>query len=478
MPTSPSYRSAPLFPSLGEGFFDPVEAARFPERILRFRNQRWAERVGLGSLDAEAWEAHFARFEPLPGNLDRPLALRYHGHQFGTYNARLGDGRGFLFAQLRDAGRGPDDPEKGRLLDLGTKGSGQTPWSRGGDGRLTLKGGVREVLATEMLEALGVSTSKTFSLFETGESLFRGDEPSPTRSSVLVRLNHSHIRFGSFQRHAHLGHKDRLDALLQFSVEHHLPEARAQEGPLPVGFLHEVTRRSAALCASFMAAGFVHGVLNTDNMNITGESFDYGPYRFLPVYDPAFTAAYFDETGLYAFGRQPRTFVWNLARLAEALSPLCPDAAFAPALRAFEPAFVEALHAKFLRRLGLTSNGPEEDEALLDACLGFLQESGVGYDRFFFDWYGGLASAARARRSPVATKYTGTRFVALERAMGGHDPARVELLDDPYFQGDGPCSLLIDEIEAIWSDIAERDDWSAFEAKVERIRRFGALFAD
>jgi uncharacterized protein YdiU (UPF0061 family) len=127
--------------------------------------------------DAE-WEAHFARFEPLPDNMPEPLAMRYHGHQFRTYNPDIGDGRGFLFAQVRD--------DKSRLLDLATKGSGQTPYSRFGDGRLTLKGGVREVLAAEMLEALGVNTSKAFSLYETGEALTRGDEPSPTRSSVLV----------------------------------------------------------------------------------------------------------------------------------------------------------------------------------------------------------------------------------------------------------------------------------------------------
>jgi uncharacterized protein YdiU (UPF0061 family) len=128
----------------------------------------------------------------LADNLPQPLALRYHGHQFGVYNPELGDGRGFLFAQLRDG--------NGRLLDLGTKGSGQTPWSRQGDGRLTLKGAVREILATEMLEALGANTSKTFSVVETGESLWRGDEPSPTRSAVMVRLSHGHIRIGTFQR--------------------------------------------------------------------------------------------------------------------------------------------------------------------------------------------------------------------------------------------------------------------------------------
>src|ERR1019366_4907850 len=168
--------------------YDVVSAARFPLGILRHRNQPAAESTGLGNLDTDAWRAAVWHFDPLAGSLQEPLALRYHGHQFGVDNPQLGDGRGFLFAQLGD--------RSGRLLDLGPKGSGTTPWSRGGDGRLTLKGGVREVLATEMLEALGVPTSKSLSLFETGEALQRGDEPSPTRSSVLVRLGHSHIRFG------------------------------------------------------------------------------------------------------------------------------------------------------------------------------------------------------------------------------------------------------------------------------------------
>src|SRR5205814_7444398 len=146
-----------------------------------------------------------------------PLAMRYHGHQFRTYNPDLGDGRGFLYAQMREVGAD-------RLLDLGTKGSGRTPWSRGGDGRLTLKGGVREVLATAMLEALGVPTSRSFSLIETGEPLERGDEPSPTRSAVLVRLSHGHIRFGRFQRHAFFERPDRITALVDHVVETYYPE--------------------------------------------------------------------------------------------------------------------------------------------------------------------------------------------------------------------------------------------------------------
>ena len=186
------YTPSPVYLTLGDGFADAVEAADFPETILRWRNDVSAAEIGLAELSDDEWLAHFGRFDPLPDNLPQPLALRYHGHQFRAYNPDLGDGRGFLFAQMRD--------DKGRLIDLATKGSGTTPWSRQGDGRLTLKGAVRELLATEMLEALGANTSKTFSVIETGESLWRNDEPSPTRSAVMVRLSHGHIRIGSFQR--------------------------------------------------------------------------------------------------------------------------------------------------------------------------------------------------------------------------------------------------------------------------------------
>src|SRR5690349_19275023 len=294
MPISPAYTAAPRFSELGAEFADPVQAEAFPQTILRFRNDRAAASVGLDALTDAEWIAHFGRFQPLPGNLDPPLAQRYHGHQFRVYNPELGDGRGFLFAQLREA-------KTDRLLDLGTKGSGETPWSRQGDGRLTLKGGMREVLATAMLEALGVPTSRSFSLIETGEALTRGDEPSPTRSAVLVRLSHSHIRFGSFQRHAFFEAADRITALTDHVIANYYPELEGANDR-PAALLAAVCERAATLTAKWMAAGFVHGVLNTDNMNITGESFDYGPYRFMPHSDPNFTAAYFDHAGLYSFG--------------------------------------------------------------------------------------------------------------------------------------------------------------------------------
>ncbi|MET0366837.1 MAG: protein adenylyltransferase SelO family protein, partial [Methylobacterium sp.] len=283
----PSRRHA----DLGPDFFDVVAPARFPKTVLRHRNQPWAERVGLGGLTDEEWVAHFGRFEPLPGSFEEPLALRYHGHQFRSYNPELGDGRGFLFAQLHDL-------KDGRLLDLGTKGSGTTPWSRTADGRLTLKGGVREVLATSMLEALGVYTSKSFSLIETGEDLIRGDEPSPTRSSVLVRLSHGHIRIGTFQRFLALEQPENVGKLLDHTITTHRPDLwREGVEDRAAAFLEDVTVRVARMGAQWAAAGFVHGVLNTDNINVTGESFDYGPWRFLPEFDPNFTAAYFDQSG-------------------------------------------------------------------------------------------------------------------------------------------------------------------------------------
>jgi serine/tyrosine/threonine adenylyltransferase len=470
VPLSAHLQPAAATPALGEGFFDAVEPARFPRAVLRYRNQPWAERVGLGELSPAEWIDRFARFEPIAGSLPVPLALRYHGHQFQTYNAALGDGRGFLYAQLRD-------PLDGRLLDLGTKGSGRTPWSRSADGRLTLKGGVREALATEMLEALGVYTSRTFSVIETGEMLTRGDEPSPTRSSVLVRLSHGHVRFGSFQRHAHAGDADRLRRLLAFSIEHYFPALAAiPPAEQPARFLREVARRSAKLVASWMAAGFVHGVLNTDNMNVTGESFDYGPYRFVPRYDPRFVAAYFDETGLYAFGRQTEILFWNLERLADALSPLAPRGSLRGELVDFETRAMRLFHLAFLDRLGVAAVDPILDSLLVSRCVCFLGDSGAGYDRFFFDWYGGLASESRAMSGPAASFYTGEKWSAVRRTLEGRAPTHPGRLADPYFAGEAPCSLLIDEIEAIWKPIAEDDDWRLFEAKIASIRRMARVF--
>jgi serine/tyrosine/threonine adenylyltransferase len=445
-----AYRPERPLMGLADWLGDPVEPAAFPQTILRWRNDRAAASVGLEGLPDERWVAHFARFEPLAGTLPQPLALRYHGHQFRVYNPEIGDGRGFTFAQLRAV--------DGRLLELGTKGSGTTPWSRTADGRLTLKGAVRELLATEMIEALGVNTSKTFSIVETGEELARGDEPSPTRSAVLVRLSHGHIRIGSFQRLAALGEAEHMAELVDYCLAQFpgpVPPAGAAGRDEPaIVFMHQVVERLADLAASWMVAGFVHGVLNTDNMNVTGESFDYGPWRFLPAWEPGFTAAYFDHAGLYAFGRQPEALYWNCGQLAIALRALAESAPLLAALERFGPLYMDNVRRRWLWRLGVSSQGPERDAELVAACEAAMNESGEAPDRFFHRHRFGRGGEG-----------------GLVAALAGYQP--VPQATGAWEEGDPP-SLVIDEVERVWAAIAERDDWTPLYAIVQRIRSFGS----
>ncbi|MBU4432956.1 MAG: YdiU family protein [Alphaproteobacteria bacterium] len=463
MRLSPAYRPDPKFMALGRDFADPVAAADFPMTRLRFRNDRAAATVGLDGLSDAAWLATFGRFEPLPDNQPQPLAMRYHGHQFRSYNPDLGDGRGFLFAQLREAGTG-------RLLDLATKGSGQTPWSRQGDGRLTLKGGLREILAAGLLEALGVPTSRAFSLVETGEALQRGDEPSPTRSAVLTRLSHSHIRFGTFQRQAYLERPDLITVLVDHAVETYYPHL-ADEPDRPAALMTAVVAASARLLAGWMSAGFVHGVLNTDNMVVTGESFDYGPWRFLPRNDPNFTAAYFDHNGLYSFGRQPEAVFWNLQQLAACLTLVTDQAGLLAALNGFSDAYRDALRAAMLRRLALKPRDPESDIALVSAAFKALAGGGdaLRWEPFFFDWFGGAASETRAMAGPRAALYGEEAFVDFRRRLADFEPERPERLAHPAFGRDAPEELLVEEVESLWAPIAAADDWAPVYAKLQRI---------
>lgn len=446
-----SYHPDPAILDLAGWIGDPVAPADFPETQLRFRNDRAAASVGLAGLGDAAWTAHFGRFAPLPGNLPQPLALRYHGHQFRNYNPEIGDGRGFLYAQLR-AG-------DGRLMDLGTKGSGTTPHSRSGDGRLTLKGAMREILATEMLEALGVNTSKTLSVIETGERLWRGDEPSPTRSAVLVRLSHSHIRIGTFQRLLALEEADEMEQLVDYCLTQFPgpppPEGAPGREEPAVRLLHHVVERMADLAASYMVAGFVHGVLNTDNMNVTGESFDYGPWKWLPTWDPGFTAASFDYSGLYAFGRQPEAIHWNCGQFAVALRLLADSPPLIVALERFGSLYMAAVARRWCWRLGVVPQGLEPDTQLIAACEAAMRDSGVQPDAFFF--------AHRGGRGPE-TGAVGELLTAYEPIGAAHE----------YWADPAPQSLVLDEVEAIWAAIDRDDDWGPLHAKVAAIRRMGA----
>ncbi|MGJ8561016.1 MAG: protein adenylyltransferase SelO family protein [Litorimonas sp.] len=426
---------------LGEDFSDPVAPARFPAHTLRYADTHSAASLGLEDVD---WTSRFGRFEPFEGSLPEPLALRYHGHQFRNYNPDIGDGRGFLYAQCRDA--------DGRLLDFGTKGSGQTPFSRRGDGRLTLLGGVREVLATRYLEHLGVNTSRSFCLIETGEDLQRHDEPSPTRSAVLTRLQHSHIRFGTFQRQAFYGLTDNLEALVDYCRRHFYPDVTR-----PADLLRAVAIRSADLVASWMAAGFVHGVMNTDNMNITGEVFDFGPYRFLPHYDPAFTAAYFDHNGLYAFARQPEAMGWNLGQLAQSLSLIEEDQALIDALSAYADHYEAALVRHVFRRLRLDI--PKKGAAdFVKLTFDRLRDSQASWPNFFHDWAGG-ENAASLQDYPDSA-WADWKQTYRTLTPSGSRP-----------ETERPVTLLYDEIGALWAPIDKHDDWSLFRDTLETYDR-------
>lgn len=442
--------------ALQPNFADAVAAADFPQTILRFRNDRAAASVGLQTMTDAQWIAHFGRFAPLDGSLPQPLALRYHGHQFRTYNPDIGDGRGFLFAQLRDGAS--------RLLDLGTKGSGRTPYSRFGDGRLTLKGGVREILATEMLEALGVNTSRTFSLIETGEALERNDEPSPTRGAALVRLSHSHIRIGSFQHAAFHEDAALLDRLTRYSLTQ-LYGVEPGDDPA-AQLLGLVVERTADLAASYMIAGFVHGVLNSDNINVTGESFDYGPWRFTPLWEPGFTAAYFDHAGLYAFGRQAEAIHWDVAQLAMSLRALTETDPLVEQLERFAPLYSEAMIRRFCWRLGVAQK--PEASVMVEQAVRAMISTATPIDRFFFDWRAGVG--------PASSAYAGAEWDAFRHLIKDFG-ALFRAADHEYWSNSDPCSMHIAEVEAIWSAIDTDDDWAPLHAKVAAVRRMGAAYA-
>ncbi len=448
---------------LGAEFYDQAVPAEFPLQKLRYWNDQ---------LNLHLPKENFCNFNPLTNNLKAPLALRYHGHQFQNYNPQLGDGRGFLFAQFKI---------NSQWYDLGTKGSGTTMYSRSGDGRLTLKGAVREALATEMLESLGVTTSKTLCFFETGEKLTRGDEPSPTRSAVLTRLSLGHIRFGTFQRLAFLSETENIKKLVSYCLEFYFKKQIAYTLPTDETeqvnlFLQLVCDRQAKLAAEVMMAGFVHGVLNTDNMNISGELFDYGPYRFLSTYDPDFTAAYFDHEGLYAYGRQPTTFLWNLHELAKSLQYAFPELQIDPTLQTFSTQFNEQLATQFLKRLNLQPLADTPTTETISLFFQFMDENKLPFEKTIFDFHS--FNLQRLEKSKLKNFYKGPVFKKLKNALQKYEIADLDKASLSYFKQDEPETLLIDEIESIWRSIDQHDDWSLFENKLKSMRAFRGVYAD
>ena len=465
----------PALESLGSDYFDEVAAAEFPCHILRFRNDQLLALLGLDPRevqDADFIQA-FGKFQGV-----RPfLALRYHGYQFGEYNSRLGDGRGFLYGQVR----GTD----GELYDFGTKGSGTTPYSRSADGRLTLKGGVREVLAAEALHNLGVHTSRCLSLIETGEALWRGDEPSPTRSSVMVRFSRSHIRFGTFERLHYFKRSDLIKKLLDHVIEQYYPKIipLSKEGTTEqyIEFYDELVERVAQLVAQWMTAGFCHAVLNTDNMSITGESFDYGPYAFIPTYNPQFTAAYFDYYGRYSYGNQPAICRLNLEMLQLPLAAVIPVAEMEAALAKFDEHYYITYRQLMLNKLGFEQLPEPEADDLLGVTVQFLNDSQVGYHAFFWElaqqfdpsWRDDAAqifnqaSFLQSAEQPLSLGKWRELYHHLLQSVSA---AQMEDIAKRLQDKNPKTALLRPVIEEVWEAIAQEDNWEPFYELLKRIQ--------
>lgn len=465
----------PAFEKLGDDYFDVVAAAEFPRHHLRFRNDRILPLLGLDPSQVTDGDfiAAFGQFrdrQPL-------LAMRYHGYQFGEYNPGLGDGRGFLYGQVR----GND----GELYDFGTKGSGTTPYSRTADGRLTLKGGVREVLAAEMLHRLGVRTSRCFSLIETGEQLWRGDEPSPTRSSVMVRFSRSHIRFGTFERLHYLGRKDLIQNLLDHVIQIYYPHLLNQADAY-LRLYTELVQRIADLTAQWMSVGFCHAVLNTDNMSMTGESFDYGPYAFITQFDPQFTAAYFDYYGRYCYANQPNACLWNLQMLQAPLKGILDPFAMEQALAEFEPCYQTVYRQRMSRKLGfevgMDQVSIEVADELLRRTLKLLWESKVGYHDFF--------KALRQQFSPVWRSDANAILPELfdranladgaiacfeqwqqfyQQVLQSLPEGELDAIAQRLRQHNPLTVIIRPEIEAVWQAIDQEDNWAPFDELLQKI---------
>ncbi len=362
---SPRFGFDNSYARLPERFY--ARLAPTPVALPRLVKVNEALALELG-LDPEALQS--ARgVEILAGNRvadgSEPLAMAYAGHQFGHFVPRLGDGR----ANLLGEGIGRD----GARYDVQLKGSGRTPFSRGGDGRAWLGPVLREYLVSEAMAALGVPTTRALAAVSTGESVLR-ERALP--GAVLTRVAASHLRVGTFQYFAAQGDTEGLRTLADYAIARHYPEAAQTPRPCQA-LLEGVLARHARLVAQWMLLGFIHGVMNTDNMSISGETLDYGPCAFMEAYDPAKVFSSIDHQGRYAYGNQPLAALWNLTRLAEALLPVLEqeagseEAAVAgarEALARFEPQYQAARVAGLRRKLGLFAERPA-DAALAEGLL-------------------------------------------------------------------------------------------------------------
>lgn len=358
------------FARLGDAFSSPVLPEPLDEPRLVV-----ASPAAMALLDLDPAEADTELFAQLFSGHKlwseaEPRAMVYSGHQFGVYNPRLGDGRGLLLGEVVNAA--------GEHWDLHLKGAGQTPYSRMGDGRAVLRSSIREFLASEYLHALGIPTSRALCVTGSSTPVWRERQES---GAMLLRLARSHVRFGHFEYFYYSNQHERLRELGEHVLACHFADCLAAENPWAAMF-REVLERNAALIAQWQAYGFCHGVMNSDNMSILGITFDYGPYAFLDDFDANHICNHSDDTGRYSFANQVPIAHWNLAALAQALTPFVAVEQLRETLVLFLP--LQQAHYLDLmrRRLGLAT-ADERDAALVERLLQLMQGSAVDYSLFF-----------------------------------------------------------------------------------------------
>jgi serine/tyrosine/threonine adenylyltransferase len=342
-----------------KGLYLPFQAARFPAPSLVVLDRDLAADLGI---DPDALDLAMMLSGQTPPEGATTLAMAYAGHQFGGFSPSLGDGRAMLLAEVQ----GRD----GRWWDIHLKGSGRTPFSRGADGKAALGPMLREYIISRAMHAMGVPTTRALAVVATGEDVYR--EAGALPGAVLARVGASHLRVGTFQFAAARGDHDSLRRLLAYAIRRHDPDLVPGDA---LGLLRRVAQRQSRLIAQWMGLGFVHGVMNTDNMTISGETIDYGPCAFMEAHDPATVFSSIDRQGRYAYGNQPGIARWNLARLAEALLPLI-DADENKAIErasvvidGFADAFQNDLQAVLAAKLGLAVPNADLTEDLLNAMM-------------------------------------------------------------------------------------------------------------
>jgi uncharacterized protein YdiU (UPF0061 family) len=372
------------------GLYTPWHAVVAPDARLVALNEDLAAELGVDADALRSPDGVAVLVGSAVPDGAEPVAQAYSGHQFGGYSPRLGDGRALLVGEVIDP--------SGTRRDLHLKGSGRTPYARGGDGKAALGPMLRELVIGEAMHALGVPTTRALAVVATGETIAR-EQPLP--GAVLARIASSHLRVGSFQFAAARDDHDLLRRLTTYAIERHYPHAASTDDPA-LSLLHAVIEAQASLVSQWMLVGFVHGVMNTDNVTISGETIDYGPCAFMDAYDPATVFSSIDHQGRYAYGNQPQITQWNLARLAEALLPLIdgdPDRAVAAAndaLAQFAGHFQDAWETGRRAKLGLTE-AHDHDAALSQDLLTLLHDQQIDYTGA----HRALSSALRDDDDPI-----------------------------------------------------------------------------